>query len=79
MLPAGDAWNDILPALREAGIVDKNAGFPVHFYEDPGFWGGFENGRFWLKRGDDYEKNQVVWFDTIEEANAWALAMWRLR
>lgn len=69
-----------LQALRLAGLAPTGApDFPIHWADGDGWFTGVVDGRVWVAYPDDEERKNKMWFDSIEQADAWVLACWRMR
>lgn len=74
----------VLKALQMAGLApeapDGDPDFPPHWDEGlhgEGWYTGIRLGKVWVAPSDN--KHDRTWFRTVEEADAWVLACWRMK
>jgi hypothetical protein len=76
-------WNagKVLMALQLAGLSPPFCDdFPEHWSDGlagEGWYTGVRLGRVWV--APSHDRTQRNWFNSIEEADAWVLACWRMK
>jgi hypothetical protein len=80
-LPETATCSDVARLLKNAGLNPDGDWYPKHWSDGPGYFVGIFDHRLCLVHGSapSMEAGEKMWFDSLEEADAWVLACWRMR
>jgi hypothetical protein len=76
-IPENGDVDTVSQLLIEAGLNATSDWFDQHWGDDYGWYAGIENHRVWVSHPDS--RDDRMWFDSVEEADAWVLACWRMK
>jgi hypothetical protein len=77
-LPETGSVDTLSDLLKQAGLNKSGRHFDPHWGDSPGWFVHIHSGVLTVSRAE--ENSQLTMrFDTLEEADAWVLACWRMK